>query len=395
MIGAARRRALAVLFSTCAALGAPRVALAQHDMSAMTSTDRWTWTFDGRVDVDANLQERKFTDFHQVESQNWFMAGGSKSIGRGRFFVRGMISLEPFTLRQIGSAEVFQTGETYQHLPLIDYQHPHDLVMNASARYDHPLAGAWRWFVSGGPVDAPALGPESFMHRASADGNPTAPLGHHNLDATHISHDVITGGAETAALTIEASAFHGREPDEDRIAIEFGPIDSYASRLTWRFGSWQAQASYGHLKFPDPTEFTDVDRTTASLAYTSRDRARPLSALVAVGINREPALRVTTPAVLGEIAWHASSTDLIYARGEWLEKDILNAGGYDPPGFAGVHPLSTIGAFTGGYARTIVTNRAGRFRAGADVTVYVVDPNLKDAYGRPVSMHLLFTWMVR
>ena len=40
-----------------------------------------------------------------------------------------MLSLEPFSLDDIGSPQVFQTGETYNNAPLIDYQHPHDLVM--------------------------------------------------------------------------------------------------------------------------------------------------------------------------------------------------------------------------------------------------------------------------
>ena len=99
------------------------------------------------------------------------------------------------------------------------------------------------------------------MHRASAEANPTAPLGHHHLDSTHITHGVITLGATNGAVTIEGSAFHGREPDEDRVAIEFGPIDSYSARVSWQRGRWQAQVSAGHLKFPDPT---DTPTTTAS-----------------------------------------------------------------------------------------------------------------------------------
>ena len=45
--------------------------------------------------------------------------------GRARRHIHGDLDVqsEPFTLREIGSAQVFQTGETYQHLPLIDYQH--------------------------------------------------------------------------------------------------------------------------------------------------------------------------------------------------------------------------------------------------------------------------------
>ena len=33
-------------------------------------------------------------------------------------------------------------------------------------------------------------------------------------------------------VTLEASGFHGREPDEKRWGIEVGPIDSFASRIT-------------------------------------------------------------------------------------------------------------------------------------------------------------------
>lgn len=30
----------------------------------------------------------------------------------------------------LGSPQVFQTGETFNDAPLIDYRHPHDLIMN-------------------------------------------------------------------------------------------------------------------------------------------------------------------------------------------------------------------------------------------------------------------------
>ena len=45
-----------------------------------------------------------------------------------------MLSLEALTLRDIGSPQVFQTGETFGgRAPLIDYQHPHDLFMGLGA----------------------------------------------------------------------------------------------------------------------------------------------------------------------------------------------------------------------------------------------------------------------
>ena len=37
--------------------------------------------------------------------------------------------------KHIGSPQVFQTGEMFRDAPLIDYQHPHDLVMGLGAEY--------------------------------------------------------------------------------------------------------------------------------------------------------------------------------------------------------------------------------------------------------------------
>jgi len=124
------------------------------------------------------------------------------------------------------------------------------------------------------------------MHRASAGPNPAAPLAHHHLDATHISHGVVNAAVALGEMTYEVSAFHGRESDEHRVKLEIGPLDSYAGRISWKRGNWRAQFSAGHLKFPDPTEFTDVDRVTASAAFVARSgRVGLWATTVAYGAN--------------------------------------------------------------------------------------------------------------
>src|ERR1051325_438355 len=83
-----------------------------------------------------NYQYRKFTNFDAVESQNWLMASGTKPFScMTHLDLVGMFSFEPFTMRKLGSPQVFQTGETFQGAPLIDYQHPHDLIMNLGLEY--------------------------------------------------------------------------------------------------------------------------------------------------------------------------------------------------------------------------------------------------------------------
>ena len=196
-----------------------------HMMTSAPAEPAWAWSWDANVFAGVNYQLRKFTDFNKVESQNWLMGAGERRVGRELFRLHSMLSFEPFTIQALGSPQVFQTGETYQDAPLIDYQHPHDLVMDLGADWARPVPRG-RVFIELYAVGAPALGPVAFMHRASAVDNPTAPLGHHQMDATHISHGVATAGIQQGTVSLEGSWFHGAEPDENRTAVEFGRLDS-------------------------------------------------------------------------------------------------------------------------------------------------------------------------
>ncbi len=71
--------------------------------------------------------------------------------------------------------------------------------------------------------------------------NPIAPIGHHWLDATHITFGVITTGihgwrrggpAGPPGWNVEASAFNGREPDENRTDFDLAALDSYSARFS-------------------------------------------------------------------------------------------------------------------------------------------------------------------
>ena len=84
------------------------------------------------------------------------------------------------------------------------------------------------------PVGDPALGPVAYPHRASAMELPAGPLSHHWQDSTHIRDEVVTAGVSHKKIKLEASGFHGSEPNENRWNIHAGPIDSWATRL-WFF----------------------------------------------------------------------------------------------------------------------------------------------------------------
>lgn len=372
-----------------ACLAWPSAAWAQHDHAAMmaAAAPAWQWRFDAQASLDLNDQHRKFTGSTTVESQNWFMLAATRTVGTASVALDGMFSLEPLTLPKLGAAQVFQTGETYDRMPLIDYQHPHDLFMGLGATVSGAWSSAVRWSFTGALVGEPTLGPTAFMHRASSLGQPGAPLSHHTLDSTHITHGVLAGGVAVGPFTVEASTFHGREPDEQRFDIELGALDSYAARVWWRRGPWAAQVSGGHLRQPDVTETSDLDRYTASVEY----RGATAAVTVAVGVNHLPQLgarSVNEGALLVDAAWRVRPHDLVFLRAELVDKDILEAGGYDPPGFVHPHPLSRVGALTLGYEHRLGAWTHYTLGLGGDVTAHRTPPNLLENYGHPVSLHV-------
>ena len=148
-----------------------------------------------------NYQFREFTDFDEFESQNWLMTSLSKSVQRRieRPASSACSRSSHSRFADIGSPQVFQTGETFEGAPLIDYQHPHDLIMNLGGEYSLGF-GATTVTIGAYAVGPAPLGPPVFMHRPSAIENPQAPLSHHYLDSTHITPGVISLGVDTLGL---------------------------------------------------------------------------------------------------------------------------------------------------------------------------------------------------
>ena len=73
---------------------------------------------------------------HQAGSINWFMAMARRPLGGGRLGVRGMVSLEPWTIPGCGYPDLLATGETCDGDSIHDRQHPHDLFMELAVEYD-------------------------------------------------------------------------------------------------------------------------------------------------------------------------------------------------------------------------------------------------------------------
>jgi hypothetical protein len=260
-----------------------------------------------------------------VQSMAMLMA--EKDFGGARLQLRTMLSAEPLMTAR-GYPNLFATGETAGGLPLIDRQHPHDLFMELAALVQVPLTAGLTASVYGGPVGEPALGPPAFMHRASARLNPESPITHHWFDSTHITYGVVTAGLASPLWQIEASAFRGQEPDEDRWDIEAPRLDSWSVRATLTPSDhWAAQVSHGRLKQPEalhPGE--DEARTTASVHYNSGTGLAATAAFSAK--NRLPGPTLT--AWLAEANWDLDSRHTVFARFENTRNDELFPDHHDP-----------------------------------------------------------------
>ena len=368
-------------------------AAAQHDHTAMRRTS-WHLMQDGVAFLTFNHQGGP-RGGDEIGSQNWWMGMAQRPAKRGTLTFNLMLSLDPATVTNDGYREIFQAGEALDGQPLIDRQHPHDFLMQAAVVWRTPLARDVSLTLAGAPVGEPALGPVAFMHRSSAFENPTAPLGHHTFDSTHIAMGVLTAGLDRGPWQVEGSVFRGREPDDNRWDLmDPGALDSWSVRGWYRPNpEWTFQASHGLLNDPEELEPGDVRRTTVSASWR-RVRANGwTSTTVAYGRNDKQDFDYN--AILAE-STHTFGSNTVYGRFEALEveTDLLRFGqhaGHDhglrAPVFTA--PPSVVKALTLGAVRT-----AGRWSgwdvgAGGDVTFYGVPTTLQPSHGEhPVSFHL-------
>jgi hypothetical protein len=322
----------------------------------------------------------------KAESANWLMFMEERKIGSGTLQLRQMLSAEPLTTPHPGFPELFQTGETYHGLPLVDHQHPHDVFGEVAAKYVLPIGRDVTWSLYGGPAGEPALGPTAFLHRNSASEIPEAPLGHHLQDSTHISFGVLTTGLAYKMLKVEGSVFNGREPDERRYNFDFGSMDSYSGRVSFSPDkNWAAQYSAGRLIHPEALEPGDLVRQTASVNYSRPMKDGDWSTTLIWGRNHKIATQTDQNSYLLESTMNFAKKNYAFTRVELVDKDELFPEGGGPAGYDSFR----IGAYTFGGVRDLVQNEHWQIGLGADFSVYSKPSVLNAYYGEhPVGFRV-------
>ena len=349
----------------------------------MTVKNQWMLMFHASVFV-LDEQQSSPRGRDKFFSTNWFMPMAQRALGPGIFTARAMLSLEPATITGRQYPLLFQQGETAYGNPIADGQHPHNFFMELAVLYDLKLGARTLLSFYAAPVGDPAIGPTAYAHRASAFEDPVAPLGHHQEDSTHISDDVVTAGLAYRITRIEASGFHGREPDEFRWDIDQGTIDSWATRLTIQPAkNWSGQYSYARIKSPEalfPAE--DQVRMTASIMYNRPFRDGNWASTALWGRTRSLEDSSIFNSYLIESTVRFRTRNYAWTRIENAERsnELIIGEQPLPAGFTEA-PIGHVQAYTFGYDRDVDLVPHLASAIGAQVSAYGVPEALKPIYG--------------
>jgi hypothetical protein len=343
----------------------------------MLHPDAWSLMFMGQAFL-VDTQQTGPRGADKFYAPNWGMFAASHDLGGGSFMFQMMLSLDPATITDRRFPELFQTGETAFGKPLVDAQHPHDFIMGLGIHYAHPLGENTIFQVYFAPVGDPALGPVAFPHRASAEELPQATLSHHWQDSTHIANEVLTVGVMLHnKVRLEASGFYGTEPNENRWNIDYGPMNSWSTRLSvFPTKNWMAQVSVGRIAQPERQEPGDVVRSTASLHYTRPMQGASWSTSLIWGRNHKTLDHRNGNSYLLESVLPYRKKNFFTGRIELVDKDELNVPG-----------TFRIGAYTAGYTRDIGVFHKVQTGLGANFTSYSTPAAIKPFYGNhPVGV---------
>src|SRR4029079_11124651 len=152
---------------------------------------------------------------------------------------------------------------------------------------------------------------------ASSGEYPFAPLSHHTFDSTHVAFGVVTAAVDHGPVVVEGSVFNGREPDQNRWDFDFGRLNSVSGRVWFRpSASWEFQASTAHLTHPEELEPGNIERTTASASWMTRNGGDFTAVTAGYGVNSSD--EAHRHAVFAEPTKHAGE-DSFFGRIELVQ----------------------------------------------------------------------------
>jgi hypothetical protein len=327
----------------------------------------------------------------------WMLMVDKKISDNNTVELSWMGSTDLWTVPKNGTPELFQSGEANASgVPYVDAQHPHSSpimgltfsdILSFGANGENKLSF---FFAPRGEATA---GPEAFMHRASAEGNPDAPLGHHLQDVFHIASTVVGVKADYGKWTVEASTFSGVEPSPAQVNLDMHNPDSYAIRTNYRFNdAVTAGVSYAKLKALDrannPLGQSEDERAVAAWVQTKTMLyGGTFNTTSIYGRNDNRSSDVQLNSFLEEFLYELGKNNF-YGRFEVLQRapDQLEIQVTD-----GKTGAKWIKALTLGYERQIQERGSMKMYAGAALTTYSVPEEFRVFYGdNPVAAKVYY-----
>ena len=258
------------------------------------------------------------------------------------------------------------------------------------------LSGACRstpstgFTLAGGPVGEPALGPVAFMHRASAADNPTAPLGHHTFDSTHVAFGVVTAAVDRGPSSSKVRC----STAASRTSIDGTSISRRSTRFRAASGigpttNGSCRRRRGRLTNPEQLEARQrgpLDGLGCRGRASAATRSQSVTA--AFGRNDTDSRRAQRAAVEGARRRRAER-DLHAVRGAaGRDRALLHRRDRCRRGGRSQRPGD---ALTVGGVRDVLFWRGFEDGVGADLTVDGVPEALQAAYSaHPISIHVFF-----
>ncbi len=281
-----------------------------------------------------------------------------------------MASPEQLTVGDRGTPQLLQTEN-------IDAMHAHDTLMALEFRDVLTFGPGDRQRLTFlfAPRGEAAIGPVPFMHRASAVGNPDAPLGHALQDGFHDASTVLGLQYQIAGTSIEATAFSGRD-----LSWPFplhGP-DSYGVRVIQTISDQVALgASYADALLSDDAGGEEHNQFISAWLTTSHvfDGNTLKSSLIWGRTRAERGSYFDS--FLGE-AVYQRGRNAIFGRAEVLQITPEQLGLVIGGGSADARWVQ---ALTVGYETTLFENNSASLRLGGSYTADFVPEDFQPAYG--------------
>ncbi len=300
----------------------------------------------------------------------WMLMYNKELSSRNTLRINVMGTAEQLTVGQPGTPQLFQTEN-------IDNMHPHDYLMAVEFRDVIKLGADDKQELTFlfAPRGAAAIGPVPFMHRASAEGNPDAPLGHGLQDGFHDVSTVIGVAYRNSGTTVEATAFSGHAISWP---LPLHQLDSYGVRVIQKIDNHVSiGASYADVLTPDDAGGAGHEKyVTGWLATSHKIHGATLKSSFIWGrvrADQEAALN----SFLAE-AVYQRGMNKIYGRAEILQ---ITPGQLDLVPLTGSTDAKWVKALTFGYERTLVEKGPFSMFAGGSFTKDFAPVEFRPDYG--------------